>query len=95
MEAMAAMRARLAVRISVADVGARVTVRARHDGPEAAMADVVGVLRSWDDGVLTIERRDGTLRTVAQDDLVAGRVVPTDPVRRRDRPSPSPQRPRP
>lgn len=70
------MRARLAVRISPDDVGARVTVRARHHGTEAAVADTVGTLRSWTDGVLTIERRDGTLRTVAQVDLVAGRVVP-------------------
>lgn len=80
---MASMRARLAVRITPADVGARVTVRVRHHGPEAAVADVVGVLRSWQDGALTIERRDGTSRTVAQDDLVAARVVPVTAGRRR------------
>jgi hypothetical protein len=86
------MHARLAVRISPADVGARVTVRARHHGPEAAVADVVGVLRSWRHGVLTIERRDGTTRTVAQDDLVAARVVPVPPDRRRTAPSNQPGR---
>ena len=84
---MAPLRARLTVRITPADVGVRVTVRARHHGPEAAVADHVGVLRSWDDGVLTIERRDGSLRTVAQDDLVAGRVVAPPSASRRTAPS--------
>lgn len=84
---MASLRARLAVRITPADIGARVTVRARHHGPEAAVADHVGVLRSWDDGVLTIERRDGSFRTVAQDELVAGRVVASAPARRPAAPS--------
>jgi hypothetical protein len=95
MGAMASMRARLAVRISPADVGARITVRTRHHGPEAAVTDVVGVLRAWDDGVLTIERRDGTMRSVAQGDLVAGRVVPAAPDRRRHTPPDPPDRPRP
>lgn len=91
------MRARLAVRISPEDVGSRVTVRARHHGPEAAAADVVGVLRGWEDGVLTIERRDGTTRTVAQDDLLAGRVVPAAPGRRwaATTQAPDPDRPAP
>lgn len=80
---MASFGARLAVRISPGDVGARVTVRARHHGPEAAVADTVGVLRSWHDGLLTIERRDGSTSTVAQADMVAGRVVPETPPRRR------------
>jgi len=89
------MRARMTVRISPADVGARVTVRARHHGPEAAVTDVVGMLRSWGDGMLTIERRDGTTRTVAQDDLVAARVVPAAPGRRRAASSDPPDRPTP
>jgi hypothetical protein len=82
---MAGMRARLAVRITPADVGRRVTVRARHHGPGASVADVVGTLRAWDDGVLTIARRDGSTATVRQDDLVAGRVVGATPSRRRGR----------
>ena len=48
------------------------------------MTDTLGRLVSWRDGVLTIERRDGTLRDVAEDDLVAGRRVPPPPVRGRD-----------
>ncbi|HSJ47093.1 MAG TPA: hypothetical protein VK923_20670 [Euzebyales bacterium] len=89
------MRARLAVRISPADVGSRITVRTRYHGPEASVTDVVGVLRAWDDGVLTIERRDGTMRSVVQGDLVAGRVVPTAPVRARKPRSDRPNRPNP
>jgi hypothetical protein len=93
---MAPLGARLTVRITPADVGVRVTVRARHHGPEASVADHVGVLRSWDDGVLTIERRDGSLRTVAQDDLIAGRVVaPTSAGRRTAPPGAPDQHPTP
>jgi hypothetical protein len=71
------MRARLAVTITPADVGRRVTVRMRYRGPEAHATDVVGVLESWRDGRLTITRRDGEQRVVAEEDLLAARVVPT------------------
>ena len=70
------MRARLSVAITTADIGKRVTVRMRHHGPEARAADVVGVLEAWHDGRLTIARRDGERRIVAEEDLLAGRVVP-------------------
>jgi hypothetical protein len=72
----------LAVRISPADVGARVSVRHRlHGDPAASLTDVVGVLLSWEagtDGVaeLRIERRDGSVVTVPAADLVAGKAVP-------------------
>ena len=69
------MRARLSVTISPADVGKRVTVRMRHHGPEARAADVVGMLEAWQDGRLTITRRDGERRVVAEADLLAARVV--------------------
>lgn len=70
------MRARLSVTITPADIGKRVTVRMRHHGPEARAADVVGVLEAWRDGRLTITRRDGQRRVVAEEDLLAARVVP-------------------
>lgn len=63
----------LAVRISPADVGRRVTVRHRIDGPQ--LTDVVGVLRSWSDGALRVERRPGEVVTVAARDVVAAKVV--------------------
>lgn len=68
------MRARLAVRVSPADVGQRVTVRAATpDGP----SDTVGWLRRWDEGTLEIERRDGERVHVAEDAVLAARVVPS------------------
>lgn len=81
------MRARLSVTITPADVGKRVTIRMRHHGPEARAADVVGVLEAWHDGTLTITRRDGEQRTVAEDDLLAARVVPAAPARKAPGPS--------
>lgn len=59
--------------VTPADVGARVTLRrAVADG----VSDVVGVLLSWSDGVLTVRRRDGSVVTVEESSLVAARVVP-------------------
>lgn len=75
------MRARLAVRITPADIGERVTVRARNHEGDASMIDVVGVLVDWQQATLTIERRDGELRQVRQADLMAGRVIPPAPPR--------------
>lgn len=81
---MAALRAKLVVRITPDDVGRRVSVRARHHGPEASTVDVVGVLERWDGGTLTLARRDGTTTQVTETDLLAGRVVPPPPARRGD-----------
>lgn len=78
------MKPRLVVRISPADVGRRVSVRVRtHAQPPAT--DTVGVLRAWEEGTLVVERRDGTLARLAETDLVAARVVPDAPPRRRRR----------
>ena len=69
----------LVVRITPSDVGRRVSVRLRHDA--TTLTDVVGRLLAWDDGVLTLERRDGSRVEVAEGDLVAGKVVPEPPAR--------------
>ncbi|WP_425588080.1 GNAT family N-acetyltransferase [Streptomyces prasinosporus] len=45
--------------------------------------DTVGVLTSWDDGVLLITRRSGETVRVPESSLVAGKVVPSAPARRR------------
>jgi hypothetical protein len=71
--------ARLVVRIGRSDVGSRVSVRHRYD--ERTLTDVVGVLESWEAGVLRVRRRDGSLVEVAEADLVAGKVVPPAPSR--------------
>jgi hypothetical protein len=63
----------LAVRITPADAGRRVTVRHRIDGD--LLTDVVGILRSWSDGILAVERRTGEVVAVPADDVVAAKVV--------------------
>lgn len=69
----------LAVRISPADVGRRVTVRRRIDGP--TLSDVVGHLVSWTGGWtggLVVRRRDGSTADVPAADVVAAKVVPPE-----------------
>lgn len=66
-------------------MGKRVSVR-RLGEPGAApekFTDTVGVLTSWDDGVLMITRRDGQRVRIAESALVAAKVVPAAPARRR------------
>ena len=72
------MALRLVVRITAADVGSRVSVRSRLAGgpTEARMTDTVGRLLRWSDGVLAIERRDGSVADVLEADLLAGKVLP-------------------
>ncbi|MFG2312161.1 GNAT family N-acetyltransferase [Streptomyces sp. NPDC048566] len=76
---------RLDVRITPADVGKRVSVRRMTDDGDTVekFTDTVGVLTSWDDGVLLITRRTGERVRIAQSTLVAGKVVPSAPARRR------------
>ncbi|MEU0097387.1 GNAT family N-acetyltransferase [Streptomyces sp. NPDC006267] len=76
---------RLEVRITPADVGKRVSVRCRTDGggTGAEFTDTVGVLTSWDDGVLSITRKSGESVRIVEASLVAGKVVPAAPARRR------------
>jgi N-acetylglutamate synthase len=78
------VRARFEIRITPGDVGQRVSVRARIPaGPgEPSTTDTLGVLRAWEDGLLRIERRDGTTCEIAETDLLAGRRIPPPPVRR-------------
>jgi ribosomal protein S18 acetylase RimI-like enzyme len=78
-------KGRLEVRITTADVGKRVSVRRLLDpaGTGEIFTDTVGVLTSWDRGVLTITRRDGERVTVEESSLVAGKTVPAAPARRR------------
>ncbi|MFC9746007.1 GNAT family N-acetyltransferase [Streptomyces niveus] len=76
---------RLEVRITPADVGKRVSVRrltGAVDGAEK-FTDTVGVLTSWDENVVLITRRTGETVRIAASSLVAGKVVPAAPARRR------------
>ncbi|MFE0193206.1 GNAT family N-acetyltransferase [Streptomyces sp. NPDC058989] len=83
MEFLAGGRAE--VRITRADVGKRVSVRRRTGGGpgEAAFTDAVGVLTSWEQGVLSITRRSGECVRIEESSLVAAKVAPAAPARRR------------
>ncbi|GAB2856538.1 GNAT family N-acetyltransferase [Streptomyces deserti] len=76
---------RLEVRITAADVGKRVSVRSliEHAAPGEKFTDTVGVLTSWDKGVLLVTRKDGESVRIPESALVAGKVVPSAPARRR------------
>ncbi|MEU3946376.1 GNAT family N-acetyltransferase [Streptomyces sp. NPDC029526] len=73
------------VRITAADVGKRVSVRSliEHGPSGERFTDTVGVLTSWDDGVLGITRRGGENVRIPESVLVAGKTVPSAPARRR------------
>lgn len=75
----------LEVRITSADVGKRVSVRYVTDSAEAGgrFTDAVGVLTSWDGGVLTITRKSGETVRIPELRLVAGKIAPPAPARRR------------
>jgi hypothetical protein len=79
---------RLVHRITPEDLGSRVSVRITR--AEGGFTDIVGVVESWTDGVLTLRRRDDSTVEVAETDVVASRVVPPVPPRR---PRPRPQAP--
>lgn len=73
------------MRITSADVGKRVSVRYVTDSAEPGekFTDAVGVLTSWDAGVLLITRKSGESVRIAESALAAGKVVPAAPARRR------------
>lgn len=76
---------RLEVRITPADVGKRISVRSLVKGgsSDAKFTDTVGVLTSWDAGVLLITRRTGESVRISESVLVSGKTVPAAPARRR------------
>lgn len=76
---------RLELRLTASDVGKRVSVRRLTEvgSPGAKFTDTVGVLTSWNDGVLLITKRGGEQVHIPESSLVAGKVVPAAPARRR------------
>ncbi|WP_017585289.1 putative acetyltransferase [Nocardiopsis ganjiahuensis] len=75
------LRGQLVHRIVPDDLGSRVSVRIAL--PDGGFTDIVGVVESWAEGVLTLRRRDDSTVEVAEADIVASRVVPPVPPRRR------------
>ncbi|WP_425517808.1 hypothetical protein [Nonomuraea coxensis] len=41
----------------------------------------MGILESWEHGVLSVRKKDGTLVEISEETLVAARVVPAAPPR--------------
>ncbi|RII15837.1 ribosomal-protein-alanine N-acetyltransferase [Streptomyces sp. YIM 130001] len=76
---------RLEVQINPGDVGKRVSVRRRYEDGNSTdrFTDTVGVLTSWTGGVLLITRRTGEVVRIEESTLVAGKIVPPAPARRR------------
>lgn len=75
------LRGQLVHRITPNDLGKRVSVRITLPG--GGFTDIVGVVESWAEGVLTLRRRDGSTSEVREAEIVASRVVPPVPPRRR------------
>lgn len=82
------LRARYVHRVTVADVGERVSLRATTDhdpstspGAQAPLTDVVGRLVAADDELLLIVDRHEQLHVVAQASVVASRTIPPHPRR--------------
>ena len=65
-------------------VGLRVVVRRvlpGETGPTGgpAMTDVLGICESWEDGIVTVRREDGSVVEIATADIVSGKPVPPRP----------------
>ncbi|GAB3449235.1 hypothetical protein GCM10027570_23550 [Streptomonospora sediminis] len=73
--------ARMAAEATPDHVGRRASVRLRLPG--GGFRDIVGVLESWQDGLIRIRKRDGSVTKVTAADVVASRIVPQQPPTRR------------
>jgi len=77
------VRYRLEVRLTEADTGKRVVIRARRpaaDGSEE-VADVLGTLEAADSSGFTVRKASGEVVVVPRERALAGKTVPPAPVR--------------
>ncbi|MDA0563024.1 hypothetical protein LG943_01535 [Streptomonospora sp. S1-112] len=72
---------RLSDELTPRHIGRRAAVRVRL--PEGGFRDIVGVLESWQDGVIRMRRRDGSVTEVTAADVAGSRIVPQQPPTRR------------
>ncbi|MFG6196406.1 hypothetical protein [Nonomuraea sp. JJY05] len=72
------MAARLIIAITSQDIGARITTRRRVPG---GFRDAVGILVSWENGILKVRKRDGSVVEIPEETLAAAKVVPAAPPR--------------
>ena len=71
---------RYAQEVGPGDAGVRISMRRRY--PDGQLGDVLGVLESWVDGVVTVVRASGERVVLAEVDVVATRRIPPPPARR-------------
>ena len=71
---------RYAIEVGPGDAGVRVSLR--RSLPEGGYADVLGMLLSWADGLVRIERRDGSIVEVDAAAVVAAKRIGPPPARR-------------
>jgi hypothetical protein len=71
---------RYAREVGPGDAGMRISLRRRY--PDGQLGDILGVLESWVDGVVTVVRGSGERVVLAEEDVVATRRVPPPPTRR-------------
>lgn len=67
--------------VAAGDSGFRISLR--RTLPEGGYGDVLGELLSWADGVVRVQRRDGSVIAVPEADVVAAKRIPPPPERRR------------
>lgn len=75
------LRARYVQRVTPADIGQRVSIRSRTDGPDdgPSVTDLVARLLAFDDDAMLLVDRDGQLHVLDPARIVASRVVPPHP----------------
>ncbi|CAM3934361.1 hypothetical protein GCM10009799_40280 [Nocardiopsis rhodophaea] len=74
---------RFTTEVTPDDLGRRATLRIQL--PDGRFRDIVGVLEAWQNGVIMVRRRDGSVIEVIADDVVGSRIIPQQPPRRRGR----------
>ncbi|MCU1592288.1 MAG: hypothetical protein JWP11_3544 [Frankiales bacterium] len=71
---------RYAHEVGPGDAGIRISMRRRY--PDGQLGDVLGMLESWHDGVVTVVRASGERVVVPEGDVVATRRIPPPPAAR-------------
>jgi hypothetical protein len=71
---------RYAREVGPGDSGMRISLRRRF--PDGMYGDVLGVLESWQGGLVVVVRASGERVVIAEADVVASRRIPPPPARR-------------
>lgn len=71
---------RYAMQVGPGDSGMRISLRRRY--PDGMYGDILGILESWVDGVVTVRRASGEVVVMDATDVIAAKRVPPPPPRR-------------